>query len=258
MKKITLSIIILCVILSLFTSCMNSTDRRSSLLSNSLTSESTDNLVSYEEPPLTTSAYFSSFDELGSTLNNWISDENIETILANSDEKSATTFKNFAEKRKEDNSILIPMIDNKNIVLRNEEGYPNITLFSAELYDQPWIWYHCRIDDIDLIVKIMYIDDDTLLTDINSNDVSWLIKQLAPSAPNIDNYESFTNYEKISLIETDLKNTVSKIMISSIKNDPRHFYKFVYQNILVSIQSSVDLNNTDIFSKLSFDELKLQ
>ena len=36
-------------------------------------------------------------------------------------------------------------------------------------------------------------------------------------------------------------------MVSSVKNDSRNFYAFVYKNILVNIPSNTDLFGTDIF-----------
>jgi hypothetical protein len=187
-----------------------------------------------------------------------LSDEKAEALLMDEDENTKKSFRLFVSNRITSNTILVPVINGEIATLRDKEGYPNITLFVAELYNKPWIWYHCSVDGVDVIIKTMYIDDVSLLEKSKDENVSWLVKQLAPDAPNINNYTSFDNYKSISLIDHQLNDKNMQIMVTELKDDPRYFYKFIYDNLLVSIQSPQDILDIDVFNKLSFIELTLK
>ncbi len=45
-------------------------------------------------------------------------------------------------------------------------------------------------------------------------------------------------------------------MVSDVKDDSRCFYAFVYENMLVVLQSNEDILETDIFERLSFDKIE--
>ncbi len=258
MRKLNFFLVILLVTISCLTSCTDFSNKTIEKKLYNDTPKSVDSQAVFEEPPTTTTARYASVEELTLAVGNWFSEKKSESITSNLDEKTANTLKKFIEKRVEDNSLLIPMFDEESIVLRDEEGYSNITLFPSELYGQPWIWYHCRVDDTDLIVKMMYIDDETILSGVNSKGVSQVIAEISPTAPNIDNIEKYTNYESITLSNVEFKDFTTEVMTMLVKNDSRIFYAFIYENVLVNIQSASDLLSKDIFSKISFDEIEFQ
>jgi len=218
----------------------------------------------HEEPPPDNELVFlNSYTELISALNYWstLDDSAVKqvTISDISDEKANQTYLQFAKYRKMNNTVLIPQtIDRSNILQTNENDPRKIILFANEQYGKPWIWYYCTVDGIELIIKTMYIDDASLLKEIQSNDISWLRRQLVPNAANEDNYESSKLFEKIELIETEYENGISKILVSKERDFPRRHYEFIYNNVLISVQSDeIDLFDTDVLAKLTFVEYKL-
>lgn len=63
---------------------------------------------------------------------------------------------------------------------------------------------------------------------------------------------------KIELIETEYENGISKILVSKERDFPRRHYEFIYNNVLISVQSDeIDLFDTDVLAKLTFVEYKL-
>ena len=49
-----------------------------------------------------------------------------------------------------------PSYGGKLCTLRDAEGFNNITVFTAELYNLPWIWYFCKVQDKSFRVQVAY------------------------------------------------------------------------------------------------------
>ncbi len=214
--------------------------------------------LSVKEEPPAIPVLHASDDSIREDIRDWLSDDTVETVREASGDAAADAFGVFTEKRRIENAFYCPTLDGEPIPLRQKEGLPEISLFSAELYNRPWIWYHCAVDDIVFIVKIMYIDNDVQINGAAEYGVSWLVHEIAPTAPNVDNYTLFENYEKIETVDITFRDFSSQTMVSTPRDHDRRFYTFVYKDILVSIQSNqTEFPDTDIFQRLSFDTFVL-
>ncbi len=210
-----------------------------------------------DEPPAAIVEHAVS-DRIRQDILDWLSDETAENIRASSGDAAADAFCAFAERRRTENAVVYPTLDGDPIPLRKKEGFSEISLFSAELYNRPWIWYHCEVDDIALIVKIMYIDDAALCATAETDGISAFVRTIAPTAPNVDNYTTFENYEKIETMDVAFRDFTAQVMVSTPRDHDRYFYTFVYDDILVGIQSNrTELLDTDLFQRLSFDAFAL-
>lgn len=96
-----------------------------------------------------------------------------------------TNYKNFVNdinNNKKCNFLIY--VNGKSLSLQANEDFSKITLFSCELYNQPWVWYHVIIDNK------LYIFRNVLSTDFsieNDDSICDVLEKIAPKAPNIDN-----------------------------------------------------------------------
>lgn len=193
------------------------------------------------EPPVINSTEAASLEEIRGEIKNWLSSDSITEICESYGEES---FRNFAERRTQENFFYMPTLDGEAIDLRNKDGYSNMTLFPSELYGLPWMWYHCIADGTELTVKIAY-------PDIVTEDVSELISLIAPDAPNLHNIENYPSYESVFITEAgDLQ-----VMESRVKDSPRRYYAFVFGDALVNIHSDVDLVKNGTLARISFERI---
>lgn len=144
-------------------------------------------------------------------------------------------------------SVAIPQMDGKNLTLRGKEGYANISLLTCELYQLPWLWYHCVVGGDDLDVKIAYpsvLHNEALDHAKSYPDALALI---APDAPSPENYEQYASYQTIYEKELCLADgrTVSA-MISELKESDKVYVMFCQDGMLISLQANQELF-TDAF-----------
>lgn len=188
------------------------------------------------EPPAVSSTEAASIEEIREEIKRWLSPDKVEEVC---DSYGDESFRAFAERRIEENFFYMPTFD-----LRNKEGYSNVTLFPSELYGMPWMWYHCVADGVELTVKIAYPEDV-------AENVSELISQIAPDAPNLHNFWDYPSYESIIMTEAgDLR-----VMESRAKDSSRRYYAFVFGDALVNIQSDVDLVENGILGRSSLEKV---
>lgn len=188
------------------------------------------------EPPAVSSTEAALLEEIREEIKNWLSPDSVEEIC---DSYGNESFRDFAERRLEENFFYMPALD-----LRNKEGYSNMTLFPSELYGLPWMWYHCVADGVELTVKVAYPDRVT-------EDVSELITLIAPDAPNLHNIENYPSYESILMTEAG----ELQVMESRVKDSPRRYYAFIYGDALVNIHSDSDLVEKGILERISFEKI---
>ncbi len=83
-------------------------------------------------------------------------------------------------------------------MLEHKDGFEAITLFSKELFGQPHIWYHCLYGGKEVTVSTMDLTplDITVTADMNCSEILSLISK---DSPNVDNYQDFEGYKRVSL-----------------------------------------------------------
>ena len=144
-------------------------------------------------------------------------------------------------------SVGIPQMDGKNLTLRDKEGYANISLLTCELYNLPWLWYHCVVGGDDLDVKIAY--PSVLHNEALDHAQSYLDKLalIAPDAPSPENYEQYASYQTIYEKKLCLADgrTVSA-MISELKEGDKVYVMFCQDGMMISLQANKELF-TDAF-----------
>ena len=128
-----------------------------------------------------------------------------------------------------------------------------VTVFlTSELYNLPWIWYHCKVDENDIDIKISYygvIGNNELAT---TNNYYEILKQIAPDAPNPDNYTKFNSYQNIYESEMSLANGRTVVaMISEIKNTSKIYVMFNYEGVLVNVYADKSVLTESFWSSFT-------
>lgn len=126
--------------------------------------------------------------------------------------------------------IAVPCLGGNNMNLRDMDGYSNISLLSRELYDLPWIWYHCVTDEYSLDIKVAYpcvLDNSQINSAKSYRQVLRLIAPDAPLPENLDKYDAYS-----AIYEKEIKlgdGSIVTAMISEME-DSHKVYVMFYQN----------------------------
>ncbi|WP_303804439.1 dockerin type I repeat-containing protein, partial [Ruminococcus flavefaciens] len=210
-----------------------------------------DDTLTIQTPPATNSYSYESYSDLNEAL---IKQDS--SILVDSNNYGELFNKTVSAFGNKDIDLYVPAIDGKACDLRNKEGFSNISLMTAELYNLPWIWYHCKVNNIDVDVKLAYhsvIESSELNSAKNYYEV---LKVIAPDAPNPDNYAKFESYQKIYESEITIANGEKVVaMISEIANSSNVYVMFVYEGKLVSIYANKDDLSESFLSSFSLEKI---
>lgn len=138
--------------------------------------------------------------------------------------------------------LLVPEIDGDPIDLRDTDGYSGVSLMTCELYNLPWIWYHCVIDECSLDVKIAY--PDALESDVIDLAKTYLdiLELIAPDAPSPSNYQQYESYKTIYEKDVTLADgQVVTAMISEMNNTSKIYVMLFLNDSLVSLYADAEL-----------------
>ena len=163
----------------------------------------------------------------------------------------------FLERRKAENSLIVPLFDGNPAVIRDKEGYSGITVFGSELYGMPWLWYQCLAENAGYTVKFMYTDGVFSESELSAMNVSRLIKKLAPGAPNTDNYTNFQNYKAVYLKEYLIGAKKVNALVYELNDSEQMSLRFMYGTILTVISADAELLSEDFLSRLGFGFISL-
>ena len=166
-------------------------------------------------------------------------------------EKTITLF----EKKAVD--LWVPSYGNNLCTLRNTEGFSNITVFTAELYNLPWIWYFCKVQDKSFRVQIAYtcVLDSVKLD--SARTYCEVLSVIAPDAPQPANYKKYKSYKKI--YEKDLSLSNGKkltAMVSEVKDRDSVYVMFKHDGLLVCITADSWILSDSFWRE--FDLVKLK
>lgn len=202
---------------------------------------------SQQLPQVRPFSYYS-FLDFKNSLNNEV---DIYSKLSESGAQSETIekVKVFIGKLRAQN-VIVPYLNGEVIELRNEEGYPGISMFASELYGLPWVFYHPKVSNGEnFYIKMTYLPD--VIDQKENLTASEAIKELSPNSPNINNLGK--QHEKIYNCNIKLKNREVMALVYEYKNDNRDSINFVYNDLLVEVRCDTQIWNEQWFAGLSFD-----
>lgn len=207
--------------------------------------------VSLESPPDSCSFSFDSYQDVEKALTKKGTNEYRRIRKGQND--YGKIYKNtLAAFASEDIMIAVPQMNGLPIPFQNKEGFSNITLFTSELYNLPWFWYHCIVDNQNLDIKISYLDVVANLDMEQTTSYADILQIIAPNAPSPENYEKYESYKAIyekDIIRQD--GTRITAMVSELKDSPKEYVMFYYDGLLISLYGNNELF-TDNFWK-AFD-----
>lgn len=152
-----------------------------------------------------------------------------------------------------DTPLYIPYIDGSLAELRKEEGFSGITFMTSELYNVPWVWYYVNIEGEEVVIKCACLTQKDFER-VNVQKASVAVKNFSRSAPNIDNYESKSNYKAISERTIKLSGESISALYLEPNNDSRVSLQFVFDKTMVIITGSSDIINSDIINSISLQK----
>jgi len=207
-------------------------------------------------PPEYSAYVYESYNDIHAALTNPLAPqfEQLRTEQKNCGELYQQTLSDFASG---EIKVAVPQIGGENIDLRNQEGFSNVTWFTNELYNLPWLWYHCLINEQDLTVSIAYLSvlDRTELNSATS--YYQVLKMISPNSPSPDNYKKSASYKNIYEKEITLGNgeTVTA-MISELKNDSRIYVCLYLDGMLVTLCGDEALLTEEFFRTFNIAYMK--
>ncbi len=141
-----------------------------------------------------------------------------------------------------DEIFYIPVMDGEPIALRNIEGYSGVSLMTCELYNLPWIWYHCTLGNANLDIKISY-PGALERTEIEAAETYLdVLKLIAPDAPSPSNYQWYESYKSIYEKAVILSNgQVVTVMISELHNTSKIYVMLLLNDTLISMYGDVQV-----------------
>lgn len=207
--------------------------------------------INLPSPPAYSSYDYESYNDIHKALTNSRSSQFIQLRLEqeNCGELYQQTLSDFASGKIK---VAVPQINGENINLRNQEGFSNITWFTSELYNLPWLWYHCLVNEQDLIVSIAYLNilDRAELNSATS--YYEVLKMISPNSPSPDNYKQSASYKNIYEKEITLGNgKTATAMISELKNDSRIYVCLYLDGVLIKLQGDAALLTEDFLRMFS-------
>lgn len=200
------------------------------LFSSGCTSVSNDKKDEYYAP-LKDTYYFNSYEELETFLSpNQLMKEFTEDNL----EFYGENFKNVVSKIVNGKlKYMIPILDEKECTLQKNESQPKIALFTCELYNEPWIWYNVTVNNVDVSIRVML--SDKLDNTKDSENASQVLKSFAPSAPNVDNKDKYSNYKNIYESKININGMNNTTLIYELNNSTNIYIICKYESTLICI-----------------------
>lgn len=142
------------------------------------------------------------------------------------------TYTAFVDKVEKDGEFPQPMLNSQPIPYQNQEGFSNITFFPSELYDLPWVWYHCLVEGERVNIQITYPACKGVAVD-PTKDTSEILKAIAPNAVNVDNFEDRPSYKAVYLQSIPMATGEVGVLVYELKD--RIMYTFFMGEAMVIV-----------------------
>lgn len=209
---------------------------------------SQDSFTVSSQSPLNDRIYdFDSYEELATFLKS----ESSRVASADMDITQNQNSLSTMAVRVAEKGLPIPCMNKQPLELTARNGQPLVTIFSSELYDWPWIWYRCRSDLYGyMTVCVALLDDETAAAAQNSSCADF-IQEIAPDAPNVDNFQNFEFYSRIYETEiTTAGGTVSALVAESAEYSETYIH-FVHDGMYVLLRGSFETEIENGFQNFS-------
>ncbi len=218
--------------------------------------EGSTNHIPNVSPEDQTTYYFKSYYDLNESLTN-SKNEKYSTMISESTlygDLFKYTLDNFLNKKI---SLMIPSFKKSPLELQDKEGFSNVLLLTNELYNLPWIWYYCTIDNTDIRVCISYPEVMNNAKVNQCDSYSKVRDIIAPNAPSPSNYTKFTSYSKIYEKELILDGGQKVLaVISELKENNDQYVMFLHNGVIVYLYADGSVFTNDFWSEFSVTEFK--
>lgn len=246
MKKLLIFILVLCISCTVLCACNNSDNTDEDLLSEGKKDNDSNTSLVLETPPMYTTYSFDSYQDVIQALTKKSSREF--SILRKEQENCGKVYQRTLSKfASAEIKVAVPQINGNPIPIRDKDGYAKVDFLTSELYNLPWLWYHCVVENRDLDVKFSYL---RVLgnSEVNSATSYYKVQQLiAPDAPSPENYNEFESYKVIYEKEITLKDGITvTALVSELKRNEKSYVDFYYDGMLISLKGDNELF-TDAF-----------
>ena len=248
MKKITAVLSLILCLCTLFGCGSYKTDEERNRLSQS--DDKTFSFIPVQTPPDSNVYSFHSYAALSEALlrqdSSLHSDSNKYGELF---DKTISSFNNKAI------DLRIPLADNEVLPLRNKEEFANISFMTAELYNLPWIWYHCKFNGVEIEIKLAY-PSVMEYNELNSaKTYCEFLHLIAPDAPNPNNYTKYESYRNIYEAEINLANNKKVVaMISELIDSSKIYVMFPFEGLLVSVYADKQVLSSSFWDSFSLEK----
>ena len=238
MKKIVWSLLFLVILLTVFGSCQavetttNATTERTEMM-----------------PPPDYSTYrFSTYNELQNAFFGQNGQRYCQEIVSERPEMAQ-----MIACLTQNESIPIPKLNGEPISLRQKDGFNDITIFSSETHQKPWIWYHCLYKGNYFRVQFTYVSLFDVENVEDETDVAKLIKAINPDFPNADNYQDTDAYDMITNGKITIGNERIPCVFYEIKDYSLNRISFIYHGLYVMIAADFTELDSEFFANFSID-----
>ena len=207
--------------------------------------------ISIETPPDDYVYLYDSYTDIKCELSISSSDEY--KLLRSEDTKYGVYYAKTLERFGNGDDVLyVPEINGELIALRDAEGYSSVSLMTCELYNLPWIWYHCTLGDESVDIKISYPGALESAEIEMAETYLDILKLIAPNAPSPSNYQRYKSYKSIYEKDIALSNgQVVTVMVSEMHDTSKIYVMLLINNTLVSVYGEAQLLSDEFWG--SFD-----
>ena len=201
---------------------------------------STDNTITYG---------FDSITALKNALGSTAVVHDYPTRVSGGTESDA--FSGFLELAQENGKLWLLVEKENGLMLEHKDGFEAITLFSKELFGQPHIWYHCLYGGKEVTVSTMDLTplDITVTADMNCSEILSLISK---DSPNVDNYQDFESYKKVSLSTVTLSDREVSCLVFEMNDGRKPFVSFVYESLYVIVRADLTTMTPEFWRTVEF------
>ena len=240
MKKVLVSVSFLVTLVIIFCACQST----ETTVSETAASTTTTPITIGNMPPPDYSTYdFDSYDALENSFLGKDGQSYQQGIIAQRPEMEAM----FALLL-QNNSIPVPKLNQERITLQERDNA--IIVFSSEMHQKPWIWYHGIYKGVKFTVQFTYVSLFDSEKSDSITDVAELIEAVEPGFPNAENYENFDEYEEIVNGKITIRNEVFPCVFYNIK-DYYDRVSFLYHGLYVIVYADLTQLDESFFPNFS-------
>ncbi len=144
--------------------------------------------------------------------------------------------------------VRLPKINGDLLPLRNEEGFSDISLFTSELYEMPWVWIHGKDVRVQATCPSVKVDTDNF----EGLDASQILSLISPGAVNVHNYQEHENYRNVYCRDIIVSGKTVSALTYEFKNSEKIMVAFYYNDFYIILNAYPDVLNDSFFASFDF------